>query len=243
MIRLIFFLIYALVIIIMTPFLFLFMHIFWRNKIEKRDRFTQNFVRFVFKCVLFIAGVTTTAIGVENIPEDEAVLFIGNHRSYFDILVSYLYFKHPTGFIAKKEMIKIPLLKTWMDYVHCLFLDRSNPKEGLKTILAGIDNVKNGYSVVIFPEGTRAKTDEMLPFKEGSLKIAEKSKCKIVTMTQNNTSAAFEDHAPFFKKTHTVIEFSKPIDITQLEGDDKKFLGAYCQRIIQETYERNKSLV
>lgn len=243
MLRLFVFILYAIVIIIITPFLFLFMHIFWRNKVEKRDRFTQKFVRGVFKSVLFIAGVSTTAIGLENIPTDEAVLYIGNHRSYFDILISYCYFKHPTGFIAKKEMEKIPLLKTWMDYVNCLFLDRTNPKEGLKTILAGIDKVKHGYSVVIFPEGTRSRTDEMLPFKEGSLKIAEKSKCKIIPITQNNTAAAFEEHIPFFKKTHTVIEFGKPIVISELEGDDKKFLGAYCQRIIQETYQRNQSLV
>ena len=243
MIRLIFFLLYAVIIIIATPFLFLFMHVFWKNKIEKRDRFTQSFVRMVFRHVLFIAGVHTTVLGLENIPEDTPVLYVGNHRSYFDILISYIYFKKPTGYVAKKEMEKIPLLRTWMKYVHCLFLDRTNPKEGLKTILTGIDNVKNGYSVVIFPEGTRAKTDEMLPFKEGSLKIAEKSGCPIIPLVQNNTSAAFEDHMPFFKKCHTVIEFGKPIIISELSPEDKKFLGAYTRNIIQEIHEKNKVLV
>ncbi len=243
MIRLIFFLLYAVIIIIATPFLFLFMHVFWKNKTEKRDRFTQSFVRMVFRHVLFIAGVHTTVLGLENIPEDTPVLYVGNHRSYFDILISYIYFKKPTGYVAKKEMEKIPLLRTWMKYVHCLFLDRTNPKEGLKTILTGIDNVKNGYSVVIFPEGTRAKTDEMLPFKEGSLKIAEKSGCPIIPLVQNNTSAAFEDHMPFFKKCHTVIEFGKPIIISELSPEDKKFLGAYTRNIIQEIHEKNKVLV
>lgn len=243
MIRLIFFLLYAVIIIIATPFLFLFMHVFWKNKTEKRDRFTQAFVRMVFRHVLFIAGVHTTVLGLENIPEDTPVLYVGNHRSYFDILISYIYFKKPTGYVAKKEMEKIPLLRTWMKYVHCLFLDRTNPKEGLKTILTGIDNVKNGYSVVIFPEGTRAKTDEMLPFKEGSLKIAEKSGCPIIPLVQNNTSAAFEDHMPFFKKCHTVIEFGKPIIISELSPEDKKFLGAYTRNIIQEIHEKNKVLV
>ena len=69
----------------------------------------------------------------------------------------------------------MPLLRTWMRRLHCLFIDRENVKEALKTILAGIDNVKNGISMCIFPEGTRNKTDDlMLPFKEGSFKIAEK---------------------------------------------------------------------
>lgn len=243
MIRLFFFLIYAIIIIIATPFLFLFMHLFWRNKTEKRDRFCQSFVRMVFKQVLFITGVKTTVKGLENIPKDTAVLYVGNHRSYFDILISYIYFKTPTGYIAKKEMENIPLLRTWMKYIHCLFLDRTSPKEGLKTILAGIDNVKNGYSVVIFPEGTRSETDEILPFKEGSLKIAEKSGCPIIPIIQNNTSAAFEDHIPFLKKCHTVIEFGKPIIISELSPEDKKFLGAYTQKIIQEIHEKNKVLV
>lgn len=243
MIRLLIFAIYAIVIIAISPFILLFMHLFWKNKVDKSDAFTQKFVKWVFKCVLFIAGVSTTVIGAENIPDDTAVLYVGNHRSYFDILVSYPYFKKPTGYVAKKEMEKIPVLYTWMRYVHCLFIDRSNPKEGLKAILEGIDNVKNGYSVVIFPEGTRSKTDEMLPFKEGSLKIAEKSKCAIIPMAQSNTSAIFEDHMPFFKKTHTVIEFGKPIIISELEPEEKKFLGAYTQNIIKEMLEKNKSLV
>lgn len=243
MLRLLIFLIYAILVIIATPFLFLYMKIFYKNKQEQKDKFTQNFVKWVFKCVLFIAGVTTTAIGVENIPEDTPVLFVGNHRGYFDILISYCYFKHPTGFIAKKEISKVPLLNTWMKYVHCLFLDRDNTKEALKTILEGISNIKTGYSQVIFPEGTRAKTDEMLPFKEGSLKIAEKAKCPIIPMTQNNTSACFEDHMPFFKKTHTVIEFGKPIIISELAPENQKFLGAYCQKIIAETNKKNQALV
>ncbi|MGN0514563.1 MAG: lysophospholipid acyltransferase family protein [Lachnospiraceae bacterium] len=243
MIRLIIFFIYALPVIIVTPFLFLFMHIFWRNKPEKRDVFTKKFVTGVFKCVLFITGVKTTVIGQENIPKDEAVLFVGNHRSYFDILISYPYFTGTTGYVAKKEMEKIPLLNTWMKYVRCLFIDRDNPKEALKTIVAGIENIRKGYSVVIFPEGTRSKTDEMLPFKEGSLKIAEKTKCKIVPMVQNNTSAALEDHFPFLRKCHTVIEFGKPIDIQELSPEDRKFLGAYTQQIIQEIHEKNKALV
>ena len=80
-------------------------------------------------------------------------------------------------------MEKIPILRTWMANVNCLFLDRKNIKEGLKTILQGIEKVKNGISIWIFPEGTRNTNEditELLPFKEGSLKIAEKSGCPVI---------------------------------------------------------------
>lgn len=243
MIRLIIFFLYALIVVIATPFIFLFMLLFMKNKPEKRDTFTQKFVRGVFQCVLFISGVKITALGLENIPDDTAVLYVGNHNSYFDILISYIYFKRPTGYVAKKEMLRYPLLRQWMKYVHCLFLDRDNPKEGLKTILTGIEEVKAGYSLFIFPEGTRSTNGEMLPFKEGSLKIAEKSKCPIIPVTQNNTSAIFEQHMPFLKKGHVVIEFGKPILISELDAENKKFLGAYTQKVIAETYEKNKVLV
>ena len=137
----------------------------------------------MFRCLLKLAGVTITVKGEENIPKDTAVLYVGNHRSYFDILTGYTTVPTLLGFVAKKEMEKIPILRTWMANVNCLFLDRKNIKEGLKTILQGIEKVKNGISIWIFPEGTRNTNEditELLPFKEGSLKIAEKSGCPVI---------------------------------------------------------------
>ena len=101
-----------------------------------------SMVRWIFKKISRIAGITYEVRGLENIPTDRAVLYVGNHRSYFDIVMGYMTVPGLTGFIAKKEMIKIPLLNRWMDRMNCLFLDRSNIKEGLKTILAGIEKIK-----------------------------------------------------------------------------------------------------
>lgn len=208
-----------------------------------KDISSLRIVQFAFKIVLFIGGVKTTVIGFDNIPKDEPVLFIGNHRSFFDVVISYSMMPKLTGFVAKKEIEKIPLLRTWMRYLHCLFLDRDNIKEGLKTILVGIEKVKNGISIAIFPEGTRNKEDGIQPFKEGSFKIAEKSGCKIIPMVQNNTSAVFEDHFPWIKSTHTVIEFGTPIDINSLDKEQRKALGSYTRSIMLEMYEKNSSLV
>ena len=122
---------------------------------QAKDKLSLGIIKVTFKMILFISGVKTTAIGVENIPTDEPVLFIGNHRGFYDIIVSYTYMKRPTGYVAKKEMNKFLYVRRWMKNIQCLFLDRENMKEGLKTILKGIDNIKNGISVFIFPEGTR----------------------------------------------------------------------------------------
>ena len=90
----------------------------------------------------------------------------------------------PTGYVAKREMLRYPLRNVWMYFLHCLFLDRSDLKKGLKTILEGVEKVKSGISICIFPEGTRNDTDQdFLPFHEGSFKIAEKATAPIVPIT------------------------------------------------------------
>ena len=164
--------------------------------------------------ILWITGAKVTVIGEENVPKDTPVLYIGNHRSYFDILLTYSRCPIRTGYIAKKEMEKIPLLSNWMRYLHCLFLDRKDIKQGLKTILAAVDKVKSGISICIFPEGTRNKNEDeldMLSFHEGSFKIAAKAKCPIIPMAISNSADIFEAHFPTIHPAKVVVEYGKPI--------------------------------
>lgn len=211
---------------------------------ESSDYQCLRMVQNAFKLMIKMAGTKVTVIGEENIP-DEAVLFIGNHRSYFDILLTYSRCKRLTGYVAKKEMLRYPLLRDWMKRLHCLFLDRENPKEGLKTILQAIEYIKHGISICIFPEGTRNDGDElsMLPFHAGSFKIAEKSGCPIIPVSMNNTIAIFEKQFPRIKPVHIIIEYGKPIYPNGLDKETKKHLASYCQNIIQNTINRNQELV
>ncbi len=214
-----------------------------KNK-QAKDLSSLRIVQYAFRLIIWIIGVDVTVIGEANIP-DEPVLFAGNHRSYFDIVLTYARCKRLTGYIAKKEMLRYPLLRDWMRALYCIFLDRDNVKEGLKSILEAIDYVKSGVSICIFPEGTRNRGEElsMLPFKKGSLKIAEKSGCAIIPMSINNTNNIFEAHIPKIKRTHVIIEYGTPIYPKTLDKDTKKHLEEYIQNIIQETINKNASLV
>lgn len=208
-----------------------------------RDRSSLQMVQWAFKCILKIVGLKLTVIGEENVPKDEAVLYVANHRSYFDILITYSRVPRLTGYIAKKEMLRYPLLNTWMKYLYCLFLDRTDLKQGMKIILQGIDYIKHGISVFIFPEGTRNRTDTMLPFKEGSLKIAEKSGCAIIPVALTNSAAIFENHIPFMKPARVILEYGKPFYPGQLSKEDKKRVGAYTQKRIQEMLDAHKKMM
>ena len=97
-----------------------------------------------------------------------AVLFIGNHTSYYDIIVTYPLMQRPTGYIAKKEMKKIPFLSWWMYFVNCIFINRDNPRDGLKSVLKAVEMIENGISIFLFPEGT--KTAGWLNLKTAALK-------------------------------------------------------------------------
>ncbi len=222
----------------------LFEAVLGRFNKEARDYQCLRLVQGAFKLMLFVAGTKITVIGEENIP-DEPVLYIGNHRSYFDILLTYSRCRRLTGYIAKKEMLRYPLLRDWMKRVYCLFLDRDNPKEGLKTILEAIDYIKNGISICIFPEGTRNTGEELslLPFHSGSFRIAEKTGCAIIPISMNNTISIFESHLPMVRKTHVILEYGKPIYPNELDKETRRHLASYCQNLIQETIDRNQALL
>ncbi len=204
---------------------------------------SQTIVVGAFHVVLFICGVKRTVIGRENVPRKEAVLYISNHRSFFDIPVAYSTVPTLTGFMAKKEIAKVPFVSYWMRFLQCLFLDRDDIKQGLKIILKAIEQVKAGYSVFISPEGTRSQGQEMLPFKEGSFKIAEKTGCAIIPVAISNTDEVFENHMPWVRSAHVVIEYGKPIYPKELAKEQQKFLGSYVQGIIREMLIKNAPLI
>lgn len=208
------------------------------------DMVQLRIVQWGLKCVAFISGVKLTVIGEENVPRDEPVLYIGNHRSFFDVVVTYARCPGLTGYIAKDGVNKVPIFRIWMKRLHCIFLKRDDMKEGLKVILKAIEYVKSGISICIFPEGTRNKDRDnptsLLPFKEGSFKIASKTGCKIVPMALIGTADILENHFPWIHSTDIKLIYGEPIDVSALDKDQQKHVGAYCQAVVEELIRSNR---
>lgn len=234
MIRLICIILFLIIFFTLSIPVYLIEWILGKINLNARHRSSRFIIANAFRICLFISGVKIQSKGKENIPAEEACLFVGNHNGFFDILTSYVTIGKVMGFVAKKEMLKVPFLNVWMYYINCLFLDRTNIRNGLKTILKGVDYIKSGVSIFIFPEGTRSKDGKLQPFKEGSMKMAEKADCPIVPVAMTGTAALFENQFPRIKRGTVTIEFGTPIHISELSKDDKKFLGAYTQKKIQE---------
>lgn len=241
----------VLVVLSMVLFLILFLPVYFvlwiigKFNPHMKIAASQAIVRNAFRFVLFCAGTKITVLGRENVPKDEAVLYAGNHRGLADIPVGYITLPTLTGFVAKKELKKVPLFSWWMKNLQCLFLDRDDMKEGLKTIMQGVSQLKAGYSIFIMPEGTRNRGDqlELLPFKEGSLKMAEKAGCAIVPVAISNTSSVFEDHMPWVKRAHVIIHYGKPIYPNDVPKEERKHLGAAVRSLIIDQLKENQPLV
>jgi 1-acyl-sn-glycerol-3-phosphate acyltransferase len=143
--------------------------------------------------------------------------------------------------VAKIELMKVPLLRTWMKRLYCLFLDRSDVRAGLQMILTGIEYIKKGISICIFPEGTRSKDGKMLPFKEGSMKMATKTGCAVIPIAISNSAEIWENHLPKMKPCKVVVEYGAPIDPKALSKEEQKFMGAYVQEKIQTMLDSHQA--
>lgn len=243
MIRFIFTALFVVLFLLFSYILFFVEWIVGKISKKAKDYSSLRIVQWAFRVVLTLSGVKITIRGEENILEEPA-LYVANHRSYFDIVIMYAQCKNLAGFVSKDGVKKVPSLRVWMRYLYCIFLDRKDPRSGMKMLLQAIEQVKNGISVYIFPEGTRNKGEELslLPFKEGSFKIATKSGCPIVPVALNHTIEIFEAHMPKIKKTHVIVEYGKPIYPNELSKEEEKVIGATCQKIIEKTLQENATL-
>ena len=243
MIRTIIIFIFLIIFLIISLPMQLVLFIMHKFNDDKARKASLAIVSWAFNVILFLGGIKRIVIGEDNVPKDEAVLYVSNHRSIFDIVVTYPRVPRRTGYIAKQESMKLPVISFWMVYLDCLFLDRSDIRKGLEMVLTAIDKVKNGISIFIYPEGTRNKTDKPLgEFHKGSFKIAQKSGCPIVPVVVNHTRDCFENHMPWIKKTTVVIEYCEPIRIKELDKEDQKNIDQYVKNIIEQTYIKNENL-
>ena len=182
-------------------------------------------VQGYFKVLSFICSVHLVIRGLDRVPKNQAVLYIANHSSIFDVVLSYAHLPGLTGFISKDSIAKVPVMNIIMKQLYCLFLDRSDIKAGLKMILTAIDYVKSGVSIFIFPEGTRTKDGNLNEFHAGSFKIATKANCPIVPVAITNSASIIRNHIPFVKTSTVILDFGEPIFLDTLSPEQKKTIS------------------
>jgi 1-acyl-sn-glycerol-3-phosphate acyltransferase len=174
--------------------------------------------------LMAIAGVTVTVTGEENIPKGRAVVFTPNHQGNYDIPLMLVCLGAPTALVAKIETKKIPLVRTWMQLLDCVFLDRDNTRQALGAMRQASALLEAGKSVVVFPEGTRSRCDTMGEFKPGAFHIATQVGAPIVPVVIEGTYRAMELHHGWMHPTHVNVAILPPIETAGLSRTQRKEL-------------------
>lgn len=202
----------------------------------------HSFAQFVtitaFKIWLFFSGTKITVTGIEKVPFDKACMFVSNHRGFFDIIVLISLMKSPVFIVAKKEIKYLPCVNFWMIFLHCLFLDRKNPKSNVEVVKTGIKQIKDGLSVYIMPEGTRNKGEGILKFHEGSFKYSTRTGAPVVPVVMTGTYEIFEQQFPWIKKSHVTVDFLDPVYPDSMDREQQKHIGAYVHDIMESALEK-----
>ena len=192
----------------------------------------------ISRTILFTLGSRVRVYGEEHIPpQGSRVCYVVNHQSMLDIPVLIAYARVWAGFIAKKELRSVPILNFWIQSMHCVYIDRTSPRSAIDAIFKGVDNIRKGVPMVIFPEGTRSRTGTLGEFKPGSLKLATRSKALIVPITIDGTRYALESRRGIgFPRVNLTI--AEPIDTASLNEEQMKSLSDTVFKAIEKGQRR-----
>jgi 1-acyl-sn-glycerol-3-phosphate acyltransferase len=207
--------------------------------VAEKDEIIYRLPKRWAKALVKVAGATVTVHGEKRIP-DGAVLFVSNHQGNFDIPTLMGFIDKPKGFISKIEVKKLPIIPTWMEYLNCIFIDRKDRRQSIHAIKDGAEKLKNGHSIVIFPEGTRSKGGPIDKFKSGSFHLATKSGVPIVPIAINGTYNIMEANNSRIKPANVTINVLEPIYFNEYRELNANELSVLVQKRITEEVKDNE---
>ena len=210
-------------------------------KLLKLQKPAEHYLRFITsrfsRHLIWMAGGRVTVLGTENLPSRRDICFISNHQSYADIPLIVGYLPVLTGFVAKKELYKEPILGLWMKNLGCVKLDRGKARAAIQAVREGVEKITSGHPLVIFPEGTRSRSKTAGLFKPGSIKLATRAKAVIVPLTLNGTSKLFEEMGRIQSSKITLI-IHPPVETDKLSEEELAELPDRLYKVITEPLER-----
>lgn len=189
--------------------------------------------------VIKVMGMKLEMRGLENIP-DEATLTVYNHQSLLDAFPLIAYMPNTQSMVAKKELEKAPGISDWMKAGHCIFIDRSSPRAGMRCINQGAQLLSDGINVTIAPEGTRNYGGEIAEFKGGAFKMATKAEAPILPVAIEGTYKLFEGNGKKVRGGRVILQVLPPIPTKGLSREEQKELPEKTRKLIAKTVNELK---
>ncbi len=185
--------------------------------------------------IVSLAGVQLEVEGIEHIPNDGSVLFIGNHQSFFDIPILLSQITRPTGFVAKEELKKVPLLSRWIKGLDSVYIVRGETRKALAAIIEAINILKrHPHGLVVFPEGTRSKDGTLGEFKAGVMKIAQRSQSAVVPFAIDGSHQVMPTDRKTFTPCTVKLIFFPAMSPNEIADMESGALARQCQALVAD---------
>lgn len=184
------------------------------KRLPHNSMFKHKIAKQLMSIPLHFTNTRIKVVGLENLPEDPGFTIYANHTSMMDIpVLMYKLYDYPVAFLAKKVVKDLFSIGKWTPPLGCVSIERTNNRKGAESIIQVIKNVKRGLTMVVFPEGTRSsEIGNLLRFKEGSFRVALKSKAPLVPITIVKPKNFKKVKWPFPKRITLVIHKAIPFD-------------------------------
>jgi 1-acyl-sn-glycerol-3-phosphate acyltransferase len=192
------------------------------------------------KCILALSNIRVTVKGLSNLKPGRSYIYMANHMSNFDIPVLQAFLPVQFRWLAKAELYKIPVFGYAMKRAGYISIDRSDRKSAIESLNKAVDIIRNGISVVIFPEGTRSRTHNIQPFKKGGFFLAVDSGVPIIPIIIHGTERIMPKKQMLIKPGNVTLEIVKPINSSDYTRETKNDLMDKIRDIFLKSFEKNK---
>lgn len=188
--------------------------------------------------VLFMAGVRLSIIGRQHISKKKAYIYVANHESQMDIAVIVRAVTVPLFFVAKKELSKVPVLGWYIRAMSMIFIDRKNREKAMESMRKASLRIKSGMNVITFPEGTRSRSNELLPFKKGTFVIAKEGEIGIIPIAIEGTREVLPSRAFIMRPGNVSVTIGQPIEPHEFESLSAEQLSEMVRERIKKMLEQ-----
>jgi len=185
---------------------------------------------------LKLSGAKVEVKGMELLDRKQTYVFVANHRSYLDTATLFVYAGRRIGLLAKKELLKVPVLGVGMGFVNVMAIDRSNRESAIRTADAATRRIQSGVSFGVFVEGTRARPGELLPFKKGAFYMAKQAGVPVVPIAIKNSDVLMGKGTGEAKSGTIEMVIMPPLDTEGLQSyqDINDFIATVRSQIAKE---------
>lgn len=207
-----------------------------RREYAHDSRFYRFLINASAAMVLKLLRIKVHTAGIEKIPRDKMVLFVGNHRSNYDPIISWYVFRQwRPAFLSKASNFKIPIFGRMIRKCCFLAIDRSSPRKALTTINKAASLLAaQEVSIAVYPEGTRSRSGALLPFHNGVFKIAQRAGAPVVVLSISGTEMIFKNLLRF-KPSHVYLDVLQVLPAEAVCGVKTSVIGMEVRELLEHS--------